>query len=152
MNDRVKLILEEYNLSASKFASIVDVQASGISHILSGRNKPGYDFIRKVLMAFPEISPDWLILGNGDMKRRITSEKNSSSSEPALILEATPQSSLFNDQPATVSQPTGHENIGTPASSGAAVQPKEKANNSGKYPEKIIIFFSDKTFSVYSPE
>lgn len=70
MNERIKLLLSEYGLSASKFAETIGVQASGISHIISGRNKPGYDFIIKVLESFPDLDPDWLLTGKGEMHRQ----------------------------------------------------------------------------------
>ena len=38
------------------------VEASAISHIKSGRNKPSFDFVVKILAAFPHINPDWLLL------------------------------------------------------------------------------------------
>lgn len=69
MKERVHQILESKSISASKLAEILDVQASGISHILSGRNKPSLDFIVKLLNSFPDISPDWFILGDGVMYR-----------------------------------------------------------------------------------
>ncbi len=69
MKERIAELLLSEGLSANKFAEIVGVQASGISHILSGRNKPGYDLIAKVLGCFPRISPDWLLLGTGSMYR-----------------------------------------------------------------------------------
>jgi transcriptional regulator with XRE-family HTH domain len=52
------------NLSASAFADEIGVQRSGISHILSGRNKPSLELIQKVLAKYPKISADWLITGN----------------------------------------------------------------------------------------
>ena len=67
IKDRIFKILNEENLSSSKFADIIDVQRSSISHIISGRNKPSLDFIQKVLINFPQIYPDWLIIGKGEM-------------------------------------------------------------------------------------
>ena len=45
--DRLKKMMEHYQISASMFADKVGVQRSSISHILSGRNKPSLDFILK---------------------------------------------------------------------------------------------------------
>ena len=42
-----------------------------LTHISSGRNKPGLDLITKILSRFPEISPDWLLLGEGEMHRQV---------------------------------------------------------------------------------
>ena len=56
-------------LSPSQFADKLGVQRSGVSHLLSGRNKPSFEFINKMLVAFPKINPDWLITGNGKAYR-----------------------------------------------------------------------------------
>lgn len=56
-------------MTAGKFAELVGVQAPRVSHILSGRNKPGYDLIVKIMENFPNINPDWLLLGEGPMYR-----------------------------------------------------------------------------------
>ena len=63
INDRVRMIINSQNLTASAFADKIGVQRSNVSHVLSGRNKPSYEFIEKLLNAFPNVSSDWLILG-----------------------------------------------------------------------------------------
>ena len=63
---RLERIMTYYELTASAFAEAIDVQRSGISHILSGRNKPSLDFILKVVRAFPEVDLYWLLNGKGE--------------------------------------------------------------------------------------
>ena len=70
MEDKIKEILIKENISSSQLADKIGVQRSSISHVLSGRNKPGFDFIQKILVAFPEISGDWLITGSGEMYKQ----------------------------------------------------------------------------------
>lgn len=65
MNNRLQQFLSLENLTPSALADKLGVQRSGLSHILSGRNKPGYDFIKKILTNFPEINSEWLLLGKG---------------------------------------------------------------------------------------
>lgn len=67
MNERIKILLNVKNLTASKLAEIVGVQPSNISHILTERNKPSINFINKLVNSFPDLSLDWLILGKGNM-------------------------------------------------------------------------------------
>lgn len=67
MEDRLLKLLDAEQLSSSKFADVIGVQRSSISHILSGRNKPSFDFLQKILRAFPMLNADWLILGEGNM-------------------------------------------------------------------------------------
>jgi transcriptional regulator with XRE-family HTH domain len=64
---RIEELLRTKNLTPSKFADVIGVQRSGISHIMSGRNKPSLDFILKVLEAYPELNAEWLIRGEGNM-------------------------------------------------------------------------------------
>lgn len=64
LTERLQYIMKLNNLSASEFADKIEVQRSSISHIFSGRNKPSLEFIQKVLVAFPKVSPEWLISGS----------------------------------------------------------------------------------------
>jgi transcriptional regulator with XRE-family HTH domain len=67
MKDRLLQFLNAIQLSSSRFADEIGIQPSGVSHILSGRNNPSYDFIVKILSRFPELNADWLLLGEGNM-------------------------------------------------------------------------------------
>ena len=62
INIRLRLILDKERLTSSQFAKIVGYRPSSISHILSGRNKPGFDFIQEILKKFDSINSEWLIL------------------------------------------------------------------------------------------
>ena len=65
MNRRFQTILDLENLSPAQLADRLGVQRSGISHILSGRNKPSFELLQRVVQSFPEIIAEWLITGNG---------------------------------------------------------------------------------------
>jgi transcriptional regulator with XRE-family HTH domain len=67
ISQRLNLLLKEKNLSASKLAQIIGIQKSSISHIMSGRNKPSFDFLLKLKEHFPDINLDWFITGEGEM-------------------------------------------------------------------------------------
>jgi len=64
-SNRLKIIIDYYELSASSFAEKINVQRSSISHLLSGRNKPSLEFVLKVLSTFKEIEFYWLVEGKG---------------------------------------------------------------------------------------
>ncbi|MDD2595609.1 MAG: helix-turn-helix transcriptional regulator [Bacteroidales bacterium] len=65
MNKRIQRFLELEDLTPAKFADIMGIQRSSVSHILAERNKPSFDFIEKMLLKFPNINAEWLILGKG---------------------------------------------------------------------------------------
>lgn len=69
MKDRLLQLMRSEGLTALKFAEIMEVRPSNISHIISGRNNPGFEFISRFLQRFPDINPDWIINGQGDMYR-----------------------------------------------------------------------------------
>jgi transcriptional regulator with XRE-family HTH domain len=67
MKDRIQQFLHHTGYTATRLADELKVQRSGISHILSGRNQPSYDFLIRLLNRFPDISADWLLTGKGNM-------------------------------------------------------------------------------------
>lgn len=69
MNTRLQQFLELENLTPARLADMLGVQRSGLSHILSGRNKPSYDFLTRILTKFPHINADWLMTGRGKAYR-----------------------------------------------------------------------------------
>ena len=72
MKERIMEFLRKENKSAAQFAEEIDVQPSGISHILSGRNNPSLDFVIKMLEKYPFISTEWLLFGKGTMHKEPT--------------------------------------------------------------------------------
>ena len=72
MQQRIAQFLQAENISPAQFADRIGVQRSGVSHILSGRNKPGFDFIEKTLHYFPALNAEWLITGRGRMYKELT--------------------------------------------------------------------------------
>jgi transcriptional regulator with XRE-family HTH domain len=64
MIDRLKVIMEKEGLNPSQLADKLHIQRSGLSHILSGRNNPSLDFVKKVLTEFPEYDMEWFMFGD----------------------------------------------------------------------------------------
>ena len=61
--------MQAENISQSQFADTLGVARGSVSHILSGRNKPGYDFLESLLLHYPSLNLDWLLTGRGRMYR-----------------------------------------------------------------------------------
>ena len=71
MKERLLEFLKAENKSSAQLAEEIGVQPSGISHILSGRNKPSLDFVLKMLEKYQFLSTDWLLFGKGTMYKDI---------------------------------------------------------------------------------
>lgn len=72
MNHRLQQFLAAENLTQAQFADSIDVAKASISHILSGRNKPGFDFIENTAKRYPSLNLEWLITGKGKMYKQDT--------------------------------------------------------------------------------
>ena len=75
MQNRFKQLLEEKNLTANRFAALIKVNASAMSHILNGHRKPGFDVLGKIAQAFPDVNLNWLISGEGPAYNQMADEK-----------------------------------------------------------------------------
>jgi transcriptional regulator with XRE-family HTH domain len=67
MKERILKLIAEEKITAAEFADRIGVQRSNVSHILNGRNNPGFSFIQKILETFPSINSRWLLTGEGNM-------------------------------------------------------------------------------------
>lgn len=90
MNTRLKQFLAAENISQSQFADTIKVVRASVSHVLSGRNNPGYDFIKAIMTAYPALNIEWLMLGKGKMYKEAQAETIQASivAEPSIPEEA----------------------------------------------------------------
>ena len=82
MNKRLQQFLSAENITQSQFADRIGVTKASVSHILSGRNKPGFDFIENMAACYPNLNLDWLIGGKGRMYK---------GTEPAVAAPQVPE-------------------------------------------------------------
>lgn len=66
MKKRFQAILNLEGINAAQIATILGVQRSTISNIISGRNNPSFELLNSILTKFPNLNPEWLINGNGN--------------------------------------------------------------------------------------
>jgi hypothetical protein len=69
LNKRIVEIMVRFNHSKSSLATELGVSLPLITHITTGRNKPGIELLQRVLQRFPDINPNWLFLGDGDIMK-----------------------------------------------------------------------------------
>ena len=138
MKDRIAHIIRAKNLTAAEFALRLGIQPSNISHLLSGRNNPSLDFVKKLKETFPEYSLEWIIFGRGPIT---VSEPFAPVTpiEPAspVTLQENPEESVVEET--LFEQPKEEETpVGLPQPSPAATL------------KQIILVYSDNTFEQIS--
>jgi transcriptional regulator with XRE-family HTH domain len=85
MNRRLLQFLQAENLTQTQFADTLSVARGSVSHILSGRNKPGYDFLESLLLHYPNLNLEWLLTGKGKMYHETREESAPDSSQLDLF-------------------------------------------------------------------
>ena len=128
MKERIQEIIHNERLTSTRFADLIGVQRSSISHVISGRNNPSLDFMQKVLQKFNYVNPEWLLFGTGEMIRK----------EFAANAKAKPEIAESEQQ----QEKSVHFE---------AIKTTPKMQDSGKRIHKIVVFYSDNTFDEYAP-
>lgn len=83
MEEKLRILMKNENLTASRLSEILDVQPAVISHLLRGRNKPSFELVCKLVNRFPQINPYWL-LGDSEQIYSTSSAGASADSEASL--------------------------------------------------------------------
>jgi transcriptional regulator with XRE-family HTH domain len=91
MNRRLLFFLQAQNISQSQFADTLSVARGSVSHILSGRNKPGYEFLESLALHYPSLNMDWLFTGKGSMFKKDASQGENVPQEVTGSLFSAPQ-------------------------------------------------------------
>ncbi len=154
MNSRLEQFLAAENISQSQFADTINVARASVSHILAGRNKPGWDFLNSMMEHYPNLNIEWLMNGKGKMYKTMMVEKQ----QAVPTQEANPAPDLFS-QPVLQEMPVqtpresniartsaGREtNIEATKSQDSPAGPIQVIDNQRKI-SKIVVFYDDNTF------
>ncbi len=155
MNNRIKEIIAHEHLSDGEFADLVGIKRSTLSHCLSGRNDVSKDIITKIHNAYPYISINWLMFGEGDSglssDSRISSNLfDSLSNSDAGCGDAPKYEKDFdlNTQKNEQQKPNNQCNV-SPIVPQIDINQLEKIEIKEKRIEKIMIFYTDNTYEVF---
>lgn len=135
MNTRLSQFLSAENLSQSQLADTLGVARASISHIVAGRNKPGFDFIESMMSHFPALNIEWLINGQGKMYK-------------------TPMKPIIGNNSLFETEESGSNDVevATPLSNSPAqsetntLEKTQQSASNKRYINKIIVFYSDNTW------
>lgn len=147
MNERLVQFLSLEQLSPARFADILGIQRSGISHILSGRNKPSFEFLEKIILKYPQLNLEWLITGKGKVYKEIL-KANPSHNNDLFSLSNNIDNTNNNTNKEVYSKLSEEENIDLNQNKSII---KEQLYKDKKL-SKVILIYDDKTFLEYISE
>jgi len=143
MKDRLIKLIDMEHLTPSKFADLIGVQRSSVSHILSGRNKPSFDFLEKTLGAFPGLEADWLIMGKGQMYEQMGRSSDSD------LFSTEPQNETEDSEPDANDEYTSQKTVEVPEKED--YRPVADESEALRKVIQVMVFYDDNTFSTYTP-
>lgn len=150
MRNRLQQFLNTEQLSPARLSDIIGIQRSGMSHILSGRNKPSFDFIQKLLLKFPTLNSEWLITGKGKMYKdnQVVNHQNYTNT----VLPETGESVENHQETKEIQQDRGIFETSELSENSIIGSGKEDVRNYSRQIVKMILIYSDGTFSDFRHE
>ena len=67
--ERIKLLQSLSGLSIRAYAQFISTNEQTLYKCINGR-MPSVEMIQKILSTYPDISADWLLMGEGDIKKQ----------------------------------------------------------------------------------
>jgi transcriptional regulator with XRE-family HTH domain len=135
LREKIEALIIGLGLTSTRFADYIGVNRPIISHILSGRNKPSLEIIQKIVSKFPELGFNW-ISDDDELDMDIVSQIVKNKDFNALF------SSFYSSREL-------NENKSPDAETEILNSHAFKAGQ--KSIQKIVVFYSDNTFSTFDP-
>lgn len=157
MREKLLDLMKNEGLKPSQLAEQLEINPAGISHILAGRNKPGFDLLQKILRRFPRINPDWLLLDSDKMYRDESAMVSAVQPDSRPMSARTAQHDVGNDL-FTPADPDGlpadkkqiqDNTAGRHNGTAAQILPTLFGNANVK---RIVVLYDDQTFESYTPQ
>lgn len=124
--ERIEKVINSLKLNARQFAAEIRVQPGTISNMMSGRNNPSLDVMKRIMERYPTLNPEWLIAGRGEMWRTVPGQDpglfDAQAPDPQEKAPRTPQ----KEEPQTPAAP-----------------PKQIKN--------IVVYYTDGTYQEFTP-
>ena len=166
MKDRIRLIMESQQMSQQEFAQKLELSPASLSSIFTGRTNPTNKHAQAIHKAFPDVSINWLMFGEGEMYSPASLSKDLSDMEnvgggvnaayDGAIVEPSNRTELNRNN-----QPTFFD---MPVSNYGDVANVYRGNDNGKNQSKvknqdivrrtvkeIRVFYDDGTYESFAP-
>ena len=144
MREKLQKLMSTEQLTSSRFAELLGIQPSGVSHLLGGRNKPSFDLVQKILRRFPHINPDWLILDSEQMYRTDADDRSASTN----AAENVSSEMAVNGENISATQNIAFSESSQTSAPGVE-QMMARAATTHKNVKRVIVLFDDHTFESF---
>lgn len=146
MHEKLPILMKSEGLTSSRLAELLGIQPSGISHLISGRNKPSFDLLQKILRRFPNINPDWLLLDSEEMYRK---ENNTSTNGDLLDTSKSETPAFSVNQTEETNSTTERNNEAKSGADVASILGAQTDSSSQRKVKRVILLYNDHSFESY---
>ena len=73
---RIRFLINFLSISDRKFAEAIKVSQTTMSSLFQRGNEPNVSILQAILNAYTDISPEWLLTGNGEMLKNFDGENS----------------------------------------------------------------------------
>lgn len=153
LKKRIKLLIQHYKMNDAAFAQSIQTGRSTLSACLNGSNGISKEIIFKIHEAYPDVSTDWLLYGDG------APFKNTGHT---YALDFSPrETGLFPDDGEGAAEYSTHSGVKTAEKTALSSENKNVVSPNTPVVEKtkpenvrrvvkIMVYYSDNTFETYS--
>lgn len=154
LKERIKQLIRHYNLNDAAFAQNIQTNRSTLSQCLNGTNGVSKEIISKIHTAYPDVSTDWLLYGEGEPFKK----------QAQNPLSFFPGNEIFRSDDGNATKYGKDSGLKTDSNSRQTSDDKAKTGNisienadsqqreNKRRVVKIMIYYSDNTFETYSPD
>ncbi|MCL2131434.1 MAG: helix-turn-helix domain-containing protein [Lentimicrobiaceae bacterium] len=141
MKERIEEILEDKRITQAEFAIRAGISPATITHLFNGRNNLSDSVVSKILDAYREINPMWLLYGEGEKYIKVIGKADEKL--PLFDKEQKEEESEQLEQEVVEKSPP------EPPKFDRRMEVKSVDNQ--KQIRKVVFFYTDKTFEEYYP-
>lgn len=161
MTDRIRQIMEAQHMTQQVFATYIGTTPATLSGIFNGRTRPTINIIESIKKAFPNISLEWLMFGQGEMYQlaaavddqnadALSSDSQSSSiAQAALIFADAPSGS--SPTPSSGAGSNAHLNSVRNTRSENVREEVKILDKPQRHVTEIRVYYDDQTWESFVP-
>jgi len=154
LKEKIDRLIKSEGISQSRMAEILEIQPAGVSHLLAGRNKPGFDLLQKILLRFPRINPDWLLLDSDNMYRDDIEADHTNPSAHTVDrpLKERPVPNFDDLFSAPSPSSSARESVAETRASEETAADRIADNRKSAEVVRVVVFYDDHSFESFSPK
>lgn len=78
VRQRIKMLIDELDISVNAFSKMVDVSQRGLSSMFARETEPSQKTVAAIINNVPNLNPEWLLTGEGDMFKKSNKDYSTS--------------------------------------------------------------------------